>query len=559
MENGNNNLKNEPIPNIGLQHAVALLNPPSGEPWRTTTDDFAYLTERDRPVFHIENQPFGVRISVDTRVERGKEIARTFLVPVYQPFLAKWIADQTAYITSLPPRPAFVLRAYSRHGDVLVNRYLRKQRTDVGGLIDASIEAHSIPFQYQIYDNYDILQKRYKARMPPKKDLKRMDPESYVSLVDDNRAIFKTDDVILLLMKGFFQDLMRIFLKAPRLPHSVLTYRGLKSETHVKELRFRTPDFQSTSINPYSANLFAEQLDYVADGKVLRRRTPKASLRRHGHMRCCMYEIRVEPSVPCLYMESGSYFHGEYELLLPPGIDMELSNTIQVRTIVYPPRRPSANSNTNNSSINLSFGNNNNYDNNDNRNNSDNSNKTAYPHQDPGIVELYKKMDNVLFLNDIEGNISKAVYRPPTRFGAPLTPDEKEALFEGFLESYYDSTVRIAVVPAHATSVYFSPKKKVRGPVINNTRTRRASVPSSSRRPAKTARRIRQERHKAAATRRRVRAPRPPSSSSNVSSTRRGRPSGAEENVSSLPSSFSFSNNNLNNNLGYNTNTNTNA
>ncbi len=344
--------------NIELQEALQILNPKAGEVWRKLPERYmgatmhtivppTKLTEADAVHFQVGTEPYRTWFHVKTNTERGEEIAESYFLPHYLPNIQKWIAKQNAFVESLNAREKFTLQAYSLYGDRLVNRYLRDQRSDVDDLFEAMEENFVMPFMYQIYDNYDKLIKRG-IYLPPRKTIQTMNESMYVEIVKGSHDLFVDLDVVLLLSKGFFQDLMRIFLKAPRLSSPIVTYRGILSEAHVKSLDFRSIDFQSTSLNPYRALNFAstvgrpltqEEQHVVYNINTGEIKPPKIDVRRKkfGYIFCCIYEIKVDPSVPCIYLEGLTKIKKEFEVLLPPGIDMKLSDTIDIRTFVMPP------------------------------------------------------------------------------------------------------------------------------------------------------------------------------------------------------------------------------
>jgi hypothetical protein len=357
--------------NVSLEAALSILNPETRAKKRHISKQYSELgptipvplTESDRAHFKLEWTKYNTYVHVKTDTERGREIARAYLLPPYMPYIDGWIDAQMKYTSSLSPRETFILRAYSYHGDRLVNRYLRDERSDATGLLEAMIsESHialaSIPFKYQIYDHYNKLQK-YGIKLPSRDKIRSMEDTAYVSIVKENLPLFANLDVMLLLSKAFYEDLMRIFMKAPRLPHSIVTYRGITSEKHVKGFEFRSSDFQSTSLNPGSAAVFTQQFplrkrvldrlpidirlayaDYWTNPKNAEEALDNyfkllLQIQKYGLLDCCLYEIIVDKSVPCIYMDGITLLEEEFELLLPPGIDVKLDDTIDIRRLIY--------------------------------------------------------------------------------------------------------------------------------------------------------------------------------------------------------------------------------
>jgi hypothetical protein len=359
------------ITNAGLEAALSILNPETRATKRHISEEYSNigttvpvpLTESDRAHFKLAHTKYNTYLHIKTDTERGREIARAYYLPHYMPHIDEWIDAQTKFIKSLSPRELFILKSYSYHGDRLVNRYLRNERSDVTELLGrmasgSHLAGPSIPFKYQIYDNYNKLQK-IGIKLPPKKDIGSMDDIVFATIVYNNLSKFANPDVILILSKAFFEDLMRIFLKAPRLPHSIVTYRGIKSEEHIKQFDFRSRDFQSTSLNPGSAVPFTTQypkeltrhemyLLPVGIDSVYKARSHFPleeeyidglfkkifQIQNYGLLNCCIYEMMIDKSVPCIYMEGITVIEGEFELLLPPGIDVKMDDTIDIRRYI---------------------------------------------------------------------------------------------------------------------------------------------------------------------------------------------------------------------------------
>jgi hypothetical protein len=410
--------------NMELKEALAILNPATGPKWRRLPERYGEasivrnvvppipLSMDDYKYFHIEYEPYQTWFHVKTNTERGREIADSYYLPPYLPHIRGWIEAQNAFVKSLTPREQFVLKAYTYYGDRLVNRYLRDERSDVEDLVSAMEENGSNPFMYQIADNYEKLRKMG-GELPSTRD-KEPSLAFYVDILKSNHEFFTNLDVVLLLSKAFFQDLMRIFLKAPRLPSSIVVFRGIISEAHLKSLDFRSIDFQSTSLNPYKALFFTkdiggayteseelalEQYAYGVPGAKIPTRIRRRD--KYGSIRCCIYEITVTPSVPCIYMEGFTHVAEEFEVLLPPGVDMKLEGDVDIRALVPP----------------------------------------------AGVPVWYAVLEPVEI--NAEGRLE---------------------FFEEYLESASTKTHdRVAVVQAEATSVYFAKKKKAPSLVLNTS------------------------------------------------------------------------------------------
>jgi hypothetical protein len=396
------------LSNKDLENVLGVLNPESRaekrhlparytERKKTNTVTPPELYMDDYIHFHIDPTLYDTLIHIKLDTERGREIAQAYYLPPYLSHIQEWIDAQSAYVESLTARDKYVLRAYSYLGDSLVNVYLRKQTKSDGDrfqFILEMIEDKRIPFKYQIYDNYNkivkLIRKWYSknpltpmkkriddldeyfnaggnnlgnkmntTKLPSKQDLKSMEDDIYATFMKNYIDFFGDLDTLFLLAKTFFEDLMPLFIRAPRLPRNIVVYRGIKSEAHIDTFNYRSIDFQSTSLNPTIAYKFTKK---YSDPRYVNEDTPKifANIKRklrfkeeltpaerhaaldyiykiekYGKMRCCVYEIEVDRSVPCIYIGNISSFE-EYEVVLPPGINMKLGDTIDVRRVLFP-------------------------------------------------------------------------------------------------------------------------------------------------------------------------------------------------------------------------------
>ena len=163
-------------------------------------------------------------------------------------------------------------------------------------------------------------------------------------------------------------------------------------------------------------------------------------------------------------MQDTSQFTSEYELLLPPSIDMEIGDEITIRSIVRPP-----------------------------------SSERHYIGSSEGTVENVELESLNEYLYEKYGAPGDAkkpfLYRPPVRFGPPLTSAEQEDMFARYREAQLESPKqRIAVIGAKATSSWFrtsTHKKKGTDLHKSRKRTKTSSSISAARQKARTKRRYR--------------------------------------------------------------------
>ncbi len=297
-----------------------ILNPADRQ-WRKLVKprDLA-LAASNREAFSRFATPYGV----DTLLRRTKNVRglqREFLVPLDQPHLVRWIRAQEAYLKTLTPREEAIVKSYTKHGDQMVNSWARGRiDADIRDLMMAAVGWSRIPFQYSMYDQYDRLV-REGVKMRPREEW--LDAEGVLrqgavaEIVRGNLAYFSVSANLGPLLKQYMADLTAIMRRSPRLIGDVITYRGFKSEAHLKGLKYVAREFGSTSVNPNTALAFAD--------------THVLGLRE---VYCCLYELTVKAGVPCLYLGSVTEFDDEFEILLPPGATYRLGKEILVKRVV---------------------------------------------------------------------------------------------------------------------------------------------------------------------------------------------------------------------------------
>jgi hypothetical protein len=300
---------------------MEVLNP-ANKDWRSVVvpRDLA-LTEENRGTFAEYKTPYGVDALL-RRTKNARGFQREFLMALDQPHLVRWIRAQNAFLETLGPRDAFVVKSYTRHGDVLVNGWARGSLLeDVGDLLTAAERWSRIPFQYSLYDQYDA----YAARgvvMPARSEWLGADGgirEGLVAgIVRTNLAFFRKPANLGPLLRQYMADIVSVMRRSPRLTGDVVTYRGFKSEGHLKGLTYVSREFGSTSVNPDTA------LDFAGS----------TTLGMHK-VYCCVYELTVRAGVPCLYLGSHTEFEDEYEILLAPGATFRLGREVVVKRVIH--------------------------------------------------------------------------------------------------------------------------------------------------------------------------------------------------------------------------------
>jgi len=274
------------------------------------------LSEADKNVIFEKPTVFDSFYQVDKDHDK-RGILNSYFLPVAQPHLEGWIVQQNNYFKTLSQRDKDALSAYSFHGDVFINGFLRGNlNEDIADLVKACHTSRDIPFKWAIYDNYDILKEKGLV-LPAKhtflKDGKMNNKVILDILADDaNWRFFFSRSNIDFLIVGLVKDLTRVIFNAPRLRKSLVVYRGVQSE-HFDTLKTKSIDYWSTSIDPYASTSFT-QTDV---GKLIA---------------ATVYEITLMPGIPCLYLERFSKFKtSEAEVLLPPGITFQFSPTVNIK------------------------------------------------------------------------------------------------------------------------------------------------------------------------------------------------------------------------------------
>lgn len=242
--------------------------------------------------------------------------------PVDKRIMEAWKDKQARYLNS-SPRITAIVRAYTYRGDRLANSYLRGTLTKPYDMLNALRGDSVIPFAYQIYDNYDYLE-RQGLTMPPRETLMEDDGSGSINdaaikaLYIANFDYFLRLHNIHKLMKDYCRDLLDIIKRAPRAPMDMLVYRGVENELHLKTgtIDYVNNSFQSTSINPYSAVDFTKHLFD----------TP---------IRFSIYEMKLPYGAPCLFLDPVSRYK-EHEILLPYNIRLTHSVDISLKYLRKP-------------------------------------------------------------------------------------------------------------------------------------------------------------------------------------------------------------------------------
>ena len=274
------------------------------------------LSEADKNVILEKPTVFDSFLQVDKDHDK-RGILNSYFLPVAQPHIEGWIVQQNTYLDTLTQRDKDAIAAYSFHGDVFINGFLRGNLDeDIGELVKACHKSGDIPFKWAMYDNYDSLKE--KGLVLPAKHMLlkngKIDNKVILDILADDanwRFFFSRSNIDFLIV-GLVADLTRVIFNAPRLRKPLIVYRGVKSE-HFDTLKTKSIDYWSTSLDPYASTSFTS----IDIGKLIY---------------ATVYEITIQPGLPCLYLERFSKFKtSEAEVLLPPGITYNFSPQLYIK------------------------------------------------------------------------------------------------------------------------------------------------------------------------------------------------------------------------------------
>ena len=246
--------------------------------------------------------------ALENKKERG-HFASEILQDVWKDMHEKYIHSDDRILKTV--------RGYSYHGDELANAYARgnlANLSDVMMRISLSTDKEDIPIAYQIYDHYDFL-KGHGIPIPPRETLMQ-DGKLNMPVINEffNKNYAKMSNQFILgrLLKSYVEELQTIIEKAPRLGKNLITYRGTKNEDFLEPgiLSFINRGFSSTSLSFTVAAGFTQT---------------------YYNLKCCLYHIDIDKSVPVLYIASVSKFPGEQEVLISSNVLYE--RDIAVSTI----------------------------------------------------------------------------------------------------------------------------------------------------------------------------------------------------------------------------------
>jgi len=256
--------------------------------------------------------------------ENAAHLRAKYAIPFKSEGLIEWVTAQRVYVESLSKRDKDIMLSYTFLGDTLVNNYARGTLHDLTDMFSkpSRIQKHLSFLGYYLYDLYDTLTElEYKL---PRSELmtgEQVNERAVAAMLWNNKDNFVLPEFIAPFLAAYLKDLKRIIEAAPRLTSPLVVYRGFRSEAHLRGLEYENPDFISTSISISKALSFSTRKNYFNHSM------KHTDVEYYGGM----YEITVNPEIPCLYMELHTKVDFEFEVLLPPGLHFTFDSKIHYK------------------------------------------------------------------------------------------------------------------------------------------------------------------------------------------------------------------------------------
>jgi len=190
-----------------------------------------------------------------------------------------WIEQQINYLNQLSDRKRHIVRAYTIYGDKFINNFLRGTLTPaIIEITLAKIERdHENPFMYQHQD---------------KTGKTELDQEYKENIIEYTGQ--------------FIEEFKEIIESSPRLTKKMVMFRGLNSDQFLKD----------AMIINNQGNKSVNYTEFISTSFYL----PASIVFMLGA--CCMLELHVDISVPCLLTGHFSRRRGEFEITFIPNTKM---------------------------------------------------------------------------------------------------------------------------------------------------------------------------------------------------------------------------------------------
>lgn len=185
----------------------------------------------------------------------------------------EWIQQQIDFLNGLSERQKDIIHIYTIYGDKFVNSFLRGTHVNYMRLLNTAMNNSHNPFIH------------------PHKDA-----------TNDTSINARYRENITEYIQQFIKELHDIILAAPRLTRPITVFKGIGEDSYLTEGHFIEKGFSSTSFRLDSALMFSKG-------------------------ECCILEIDLHPSVPCILAGHFSKRRGEFEITLIPNVIFEQITT----------------------------------------------------------------------------------------------------------------------------------------------------------------------------------------------------------------------------------------
>lgn len=181
----------------------------------------------------------------------------------------EWIQRQMDFLNGLSERQKNIINIYTIYGDKFVNSFLRGTPVNYMRLLNIAMNNNDNPFIHQHKDatNETAINARYRENIT-----------EYI--------------------QQFIKELQDIILAAPKLTRPITVFKGIGEDSFLTGGHFIEKGFSSTSFRLDSALMFSRG-------------------------ECCILEIDLQPSVPCILAGHFSKQRGEFEITLMPNVIFE--------------------------------------------------------------------------------------------------------------------------------------------------------------------------------------------------------------------------------------------
>jgi hypothetical protein len=205
------------------------------------------------------------KFTIDNRLKLYKDICKDYSFNDTNFIDYDWIEKQMNYINNLSDRQKHIIRAYTIYADKLINNYLRNtlKKNIIIQILKITSNLNENPFMYQHYDKTG----RY-----------NVDIEYLENILD--------------YIKEYIIEFSNIIHQSPKLTKPIKVFRGIKTDNYLHNI-ITNVDFISTSMYLESATYFMKN-------------------------NCCLLEITLDISTPCLFTAHISRCRTEYEITLAP-------------------------------------------------------------------------------------------------------------------------------------------------------------------------------------------------------------------------------------------------